>query len=1181
MMPVTYKDVVTVAPRFTRAVNVERDLRVASAVEGYVVTSTGRAVLARLARSLHAPAGHRAWTLTGPYGSGKSAFAVYLANLLGPAKTSGGRLARELLSVSSEPLFSEFFDRRKTGSLPAQGFCPIVVCGAAEPFLPALLRACARDIRAYHAQGRRPAALKRIEQLHKRAVAGGSVSSSELIDLLLTVTQGLQRSRRSQGILLIVDELGKFLEFAARDPENNDIHVLQQLAEATAQTRVPGFFLITILHQSFERYAAGLRPSVRDEWSKVQGRFEDVAFQESAEEFLELLAHAITHAESPLVRELRQRARKHAEKAFALDVAPRGLGKAEFIRAMQRCAPLHPLTVLVLARLCRKFGQNQRSLFSFLVSRETNGFSSFLGHEVSDVPFYGLDRLYDYVSQTLGTGLSVGEGATRWAEVEGALERCLAAPPDELQIIKTVGILSAIGTYGQLKASREVVEFAGGAEPARFKHSAEKLLKRSVLVHRKHSSSYALWQGSDVNIDEQLAQGKRNVPQAISIAQKLAGLWTPRPLVAKRHSAQTGTLRYFSVRFVDASGLKQTIALDADADGLLLYALPNSAGESAELVELAMGSGLRDRADVLLAIPKDIEVLREAVRELELLRWVEDHTPELQGDVVARREVRARIVVAEEHLESELRSLFSPTGPAARRTVWFHRGIPQQIPTSRSLSHLLSDICDVVYSHTPRLHNELLNRRLLSSAAAAARRNLIDAMITHGTEERLGIAGTPPEMSMYVSVIAATGVHRLEESGYAFGSPNRESGLGEVWNTIEKFFASCELERHSVVELFSLLQKPPFGLKMGVIPVLFCAAALAHDTEIAMYESSAFVPELSVELFERLLRSPEKFDLRRYRVAGVRREVFNQFAALLGTPLQTSEESLIAVVRPLFRFFNRLPQFTKQTKRLSEIALRVREALFTARDPDILLFEELPRACEIAPFLSIATDNTASTDDVPVFFQNLRKALSELQRAYDDLLSDLQQVLLRVFGITGGKGREVIRFRAHTLADHALEPRLRAFIHHLADEELEDVAWIEAIATLLVGKPPRTWTDTDRARYELVLSELARNFRHIEALAGELSHRAQVGAAPGEFMRIGVTDRFSKELEAVVVVEPHNQSAVAEAVLRIEEVLAGLQVGNMPSLALAALATASRRFLAEMEGQVGTPQLKQEEVSRE
>ena len=185
-----------------------------------------------------------------------------------------------------------------------------------------------------------------------------------------------------------------------------------------------------------------------------------------------------------------------------------------------------------------------------------------------------------------------------------------------------------------------------------------------------------------------------------------------------------------------------------------------------------------------------------------------------------------------------------------------------------------------------------------------------------------------------------------------------------------------------------------------------------------------------------------------------------------------------------------------------------------------------------------------------------------------------------MFGITGSKGREVIRFRAYTLTDHALEPRLRAFIHHLHDEELEDVPWIEAIATLLVGKPPRTWTDSDRARYELVLSELARNFRHIEALAAELSHRAQLGTVPGEVMRIGVTDRFSKEREAVIIVEPHDQNAVAEAVLRIEELLEGLQVGSVPTLALAALATTSRKFLAEMESQVGTTQAKGEEISR-
>ena len=69
-----YSDLVAVAPRFSRAVNLERDAHVPASIEGYIVTSTAADVIARLGRALSAPAGHRAWTLTGPYGSGKSAF---------------------------------------------------------------------------------------------------------------------------------------------------------------------------------------------------------------------------------------------------------------------------------------------------------------------------------------------------------------------------------------------------------------------------------------------------------------------------------------------------------------------------------------------------------------------------------------------------------------------------------------------------------------------------------------------------------------------------------------------------------------------------------------------------------------------------------------------------------------------------------------------------------------------------------------------------------------------------------------------------------------------------------------------------------------------------------------------------------------------------------------------------
>jgi hypothetical protein len=45
-------------------------------------------------------------------------------------------------------------------------------------------------------------------------------------------------------------------------------------------------------------------------------------------------------------------------------------------------------------------------------------------------------------------------------------------------------------------------------------------------------------------------------------------------------------------------------------------------------------------------------------------------------------------------------------------------------------------------------------------------------------------------------------------------------------------------------------------------------------------------------------------------------------------------DNLVAVIKPLYRFFNRLQDYTKRTASLSQKAIAVREALLAARDPD-------------------------------------------------------------------------------------------------------------------------------------------------------------------------------------------------------------------------------------------------------
>ena len=1153
------RDLITVAPRYARSINLERDSRSATALDGYIVTATAQRTLGRITAALGNELSQRAWTITGSYGSGKSAFALFLANLLGFPGNDFVRKARTILKDQHPIAHKDLFERKHRGRVDKVGFCSILVGGSSGPLLPAIAQACSRDFWAYFQVGRPPAPLRELDALRQQLDRGEPVDPREVVRLICRLTVMLQETGRAQGVLLVIDELGKFLEFAAADPERGDIFILQLLAEATGGTDT-NLLLVTVLHQAFEQYAANLAGNQRAEWAKIQGRFEDVAYQAAPEEITDLLAAAIQQSgDAGTIRRLRANALAQAEEAWKLSLAPRGLAKRDFIGRMQACAPIHPATVLSLARLCRKFGQNHRSLFSFLVAREPYGFVEFLDQEVGsgELPCYHLANLYDYTTASLGSGLNVGDAAARWAEVQNALDRAVNTSEPEIRIIKNVGLLSAIGGYADLKPSLPILGFTASLPAQQLSKLCAALVKKSIVVERRYNDTIGLWEGSDIDLEAQLRLGARRMTETMGVAQRLNETWRPRPIVAKRHSYQTGTLRYFEVRFADAASFSRHLSPATDADGVLIYCLPATKAESRDLATLAVGTEISARQDVLIAIPGESLSLRDAVRQLELLRWVQNNTPELQTDAVARRELRSMLSIAERTVTAEIQRLFAPGETKNQGTQWFHHGMPLKVLDVRRLSSFVSTLCDKIFDKTPILRNELINRRSLSSAAAAARRNLIDAMIQKGTEPRLGLVGYPPEVSIYASLLEESGIHRAGIQGHEFGPPKAKSSFTGVWRAIESFLATCEVERRPVQELFARLQEPPYGLKAGVLPIFLCAAVLHFDSEVAFYEDGGFVPEVSIELFERLLKSPERFHLRRYRIEGVRKEVFREMAAVLGASPAKENWDLVALMRPLFKFLHRLPAYTKQTKTLSPEAMSVRECLFGAKEPDLLLFRDLPGVFGLPPFdLRSRADMNAS-----VFLKAWRSTLVELQRSYDDLVAEIHNLVLRAFSISSETGRVALQRRATAVFENCVEPRLRAFSHHLAEPDAVDAQWAEAIATMLVGKVPKTWIDSDRARFEIALSEMVRSFRHIEAIVFERGRRPPSADDPARLIRVSVTDEFSAEREIVATVEKRDRDLLATGILHVRQALADLGLEERQNLALAILGSVVQEYI--------------------
>ena len=163
---------VTIAPRYTRSVNLERDIGDESAVTGYVLTPVGIDFLKRVQRAVAGAPGPRAWSITGPYGTGKSAFVLFLANLLSGTRALGATESQKILKHASPDLASELLDQRKSDAIPAAGFCPVLVSGSSSRMSPCLLESVVRDVTRFTKKADRLSTLQPVQRLLKEARRG-------------------------------------------------------------------------------------------------------------------------------------------------------------------------------------------------------------------------------------------------------------------------------------------------------------------------------------------------------------------------------------------------------------------------------------------------------------------------------------------------------------------------------------------------------------------------------------------------------------------------------------------------------------------------------------------------------------------------------------------------------------------------------------------------------------------------------------------------------------------------------------------------------------------------------------------------------------------------------------------------------------------------------------------------
>lgn len=1129
----TLADHVRILPRFARSANLERDTGRTQPLEGYVVTSRAREAVERILTVASTQQAGGAWSLTGPYGSGKSSLALLLDALLGPdGATRDAAVA--LLEAANADMADLVWAAHDNHDTQEVGFHRGLVTAAREPLNHTVLRALHNAV--VGAFGRIPPASRFPASTALKSALADAASedprrTGPSPGALIEVAKCLAEERP---LFLVIDEFGKNLE-AIADSSDGDPYLLQQLAEAGQGSGVP-VFLMTLQHLSFEDYLSHTEGTQRREWAKVQGRFETVAYVESASQTRAFIGTVFRED-----REIRDRIGRWAARQAA---TMRSLGIAELSDpdVVSSCYPLHPLTAAVLPELCNRYGQHERTLFSFLTSADPASAASYLNATqlppTGELPSLGLAGIYDYfVASGTMAGVPIDQG--RWTEVATRLRDAPNLTGAQRRLAKSVAVLNLVSTTGVVRASKRLL---AEMEP-RAGDLLPELEAAGVVTYRDFSDEYRIWQGTGVDIPLLLSRARKQMRQR-SLPGILSDIDDPKPVVAARHSSENDLLRVFARRYVLGGEPVDPLDPFSDYDGeVLLVVDPANPPRLAKSPKAAK--------PVVAAMPSDVADLDEAARELAAVKAVLED-PAVGDDWVARQEVSERLAQAQVHLDHMIVETYG-TGSCRWQLLTSSGGTDLEVGRG---SAAVSNACDLVYSSTPSVGNEILNRTAVTSQGAKARRMLLEAMIERGDAEQLGLDGYGPEVAMYRAFLARTGLHSFDrgDSCWAFSRPTDEK-LREAWRLVEQGFERATRQRVNIRDIYASLLSPSVGMKRGVIPVFVTVALLVRSHDIAVYEHGTFVPVLTPEISERMVRNPRHFEVKHFaNTAGGRLQVVEAIAARMGVRSRFRRvrvANVLAVVGYLVAQVRRLDNFTRRTESLDSATVGVRDALFTAVEPDELLFQSLPEALRLPEVSASATEYPPSDR----YARRLVAAMDELTGCTDRLL---EQLFLDLMDASGETSRQAISGYARSLEDEILDPAVRAFVLTLSNDTVDaDADWIGAIATVLAGKAPSEWTDRDRAHFRHVLANRVNAFLRLVALHAD--QRAD-GGGPFKSFRVTVTRPDGREHVALVGVDDGDQQMVSDV---LDSAVGGIvpTVGSERRALAALIAVVAERLL--------------------
>lgn len=748
-------------------------------------------------------------------------------------------------------------------------------------------------------------ALNIFKEIYPTITAGSGfnpLAVSEVLPLYKSVSEKIVEDYNYSGIYIVFDEFSKFIEGLDGTRAGNTMKLLQDMCELAEDSSNAQIYITMVAHKSIKEYGKYLSPEIINAFTGIEGRIQEKFFITTSKNNYELIRSAIIKNKEKLacipgIDSLL--GKKNLKEYYNLPAFKSKFSESDFESIiLQGCYPLNPIAAYLLLNVSEKVAQNERTLFTFISNDEAYSLARYVKEHNKDAGWIiGADLIYDYFSGLFKKEVSNELVHNIWLGAEYAISKC--NNEEEKKLIKTLALFLIVNKGDEIPATENYL--ALGASLIDGNKTISELSERQLIYKKSSINAFVFKTRAGSELKAELKRQRELKGDNCNYSSAIKEITGKYYVVPRKYNTEKMMTRYFNHEYMDIEAFMSISDADVlfdeedkgDGKVISLYGLRkyNYAEVKDHYVKL-------HNRKLVVVLPKKVFGSAKAVRDYEILQEIKTNQEFLSSNAVLKKE----IPLLEEDIVKEVEDTLAELYLAEDTRVLFWQNDNVKTFSAQKEEFAVNACCEEIYNKTPIINNEIINRRVISTAQTKkARINIITAIL-NGNDDENFYAGTNQEATIYRALFGKSEI----------GSFDVDNNLDEIKLLINRYINECSDKRNAVSNIIGQLVSEPYGMRQGVIPIYFAKALAERKEDLIVYFTDLEV-QITPEIIVNMCENPDEYSLFVSKADIQKEEYIEKLNKLFDVEngRALTENRIKNIVLCMQRWYRALPQITR------------------------------------------------------------------------------------------------------------------------------------------------------------------------------------------------------------------------------------------------------------------------------